>query len=81
MKKIIIMLLLLFLCGMISGDIITGDLKEESALLGMEVYKEYAYSKPQFETVFWQLLFERCKILIFIIILALTPLRNHLPLV
>ena len=81
MKKIIIMLLLLLICGMISGDIITGDLKEESALLGMDIYKEYAYSKPEFEPVFWQILFERFKILILIVVLALTPLRKHLPLV
>jgi hypothetical protein len=47
---------------MISGDIITGDLKEESALLGMDIYKGYAYSKPQFEAVLWQILFERFKI-------------------
>lgn len=81
MKKILIMLLLLFLCGMISGDIIVGDLKEENVVLGMEVYKNYAYSKREFETVFWQILFERCKCLIFVVILALTPLRSKLPLV
>ena len=75
------MLLLLFLCGMISGDIIAGDLKEDSVILGLEVYKEYAYSKPKFELVFWQIFFERCKCLGFVAILAITPLREKLPVV
>lgn len=81
MKKILIMLLLLFLCGMISGDIIAGDLKEDSVILGLEVYKEYAYSKPKFEAAFWQIFFERCKSLGFVVILAITPLRDKLPVV
>ena len=80
MRKIWIMLLLLFLCGMISGDFIAESLKEESVLLGMDVYKEYAYSKLVFEEIFWQILFERCKCLIIIVVLVLTPFRKILPL-
>lgn len=81
MKKIWIMLLLLFLCGMISGDLIAESIKEDGVLLGIEVYKEYAYSKPVFEEVFWQILFERCKCLMIVTILIMTPLRKVIPLV
>ena len=81
MKKILIMLLLLFLCGMISGDIITESLKKEGVLLGIDVYKEYAYSKPMFEEIFWQILFERCKCLIFVLILVMTPFKRIIPLI
>jgi hypothetical protein len=35
MKKIWIMLLLLFLCGIISGDFIAESLKEDGVLLGI----------------------------------------------
>ena len=79
MKKILIMLLLLFLCGMISGDMITESLKGNNVLIGLDAYKVYAYSKPLFEEIFWQVLFERCKCLVFIIILVLTPLKRMIP--
>ena len=79
MKKIIIMLLLLFLCGMISGDLIAESIQKESVLIGMEVYKEYAYSKPLFEEIIWQIFFERCKCLSIIVILILTPMKKILP--
>ena len=81
MKKIFIMLLLLFLCGIISGDFIAESLKEDGVLLGIEVYKEYAYSKPIFEEIFWQILFERCKCLMIVGILIMTPIRKVIPLV
>ena len=80
MKKFLIMLLLLFLCGLISGDVVTTGLKEESYILGIEVYKEYANTKQEFDDVFWQVLFERCKVLCFSILLFLTPVRERLPL-
>ncbi len=81
MRKILIMLLLLFLCGMISGDLIAESLKEDGVLLGIEVYKDYAYSKPVFEESFWQIFFERCKCLICVVILVLTPLKKIIPLI
>jgi hypothetical protein len=81
MKKIWIMLLLLFLCGIISGDFIAESLKEDGVLLGIEVYKEYAYAKPLFEVIFWQILFERCKCLMIVVILILTPLKKIIPLI
>ena len=81
MKKIWIMLLLLFLCGIISGDLIAESLKEDGVLLGIEVYKEYAHSKPLFEEIFWQILFERCKCLMIAGILIMTPLKKAIPLI
>lgn len=81
MKKIWIMLLLLFLCGIISGDLIAESLKKDGVILGIEVYKEYAYSKPVFEEIFWQILFERCKYLIIAVILIMTPLKKMIPLI
>ena len=81
MRKIWIMLLLLFICGMISGNFIAESLKEEGVLLGMEVYKEYAFAKPVFEEVFWQILFERCKCLLIVALFLLTPLRRMIPLI
>lgn len=81
MKKIIIVMLLLFLCGMIAGDWIVGNLKQDEVILGLDVYKEYAYSKPVFEDVFWQIFLERCKCLLFVLILLMTPLKKIMPLI
>lgn len=81
MKKITIFLLLLFLGGLIIGDMITVELNKESQVLGIDVYKEYAYSKMKFETVFWQVFFERGKLFLIFILLAFTRLKNKLPLI
>ena len=80
MRKLWIMLLLLFLCGIISGDFIAESLKEDGVLLGIEVYKEYAYSKLRYEEIFWQILFERCKYLMIVMLFILTPLKRIIPL-
>ena len=79
MKRLVIVLLIVFLCGMICANVVTKGLAQEGVLLDEEFYKEYAVDKLVFETIFWQILIQRCKGLIRIIVLSLTPLKKWMP--
>lgn len=78
MKKVFIVLSLIFICGIISGDIISSNLKKESLIIGTDVFYNYANSKFEFKDLFWSILFQRVEELIFLIILSLTALRKRM---
>lgn len=78
MKKFFLMLIILFICGIISADVCIGILKEHSALLDLEIYKGYANARLVYRDVFWNVLYERLKLFGFIFLLCFTPLANVL---
>ncbi len=78
MKKFFLMLAIIFICGIISADVCIDIVKDSSVLIDLEIYKGYANAKLLFHDVFWNILYERIKLVVFIILLCFTPLRNYL---
>lgn len=78
MKKFFLMLAIIFICGVVSAEVCMDLLNDSSVLLDLEVYKGYANAKLFFQDVFWNILYERIKLFVFIILLCFTPLRNFL---
>jgi len=78
MKKIILMLVILFVCGFVSSDISLTTLQEEGILLNLERFTSYAYNKTLFKDVFWSILYERSKLFGLIFLMIFTPIRDKL---
>lgn len=78
MKKILLMLILFFICGFVSADICIEELRESNVLLQLEVYENYANAKLLFRDVFWNVFYERLKLFMILILLMFTPLCEKL---
>lgn len=78
MKKFIWMLLILFICGIISADLCLEELVNSKILLDINVYQKYANAKLQFKDVFWNVLYERIKLIVILILLCFTPIREKI---
>ena len=78
MKKILIMLILFFICGFVSADLCVEELKESNVILETEIYESYANAGFSFKDIFWNILYERLKLLFLVILLFFTPLREKL---
>lgn len=78
MKKSFFMLMILFICGFISADVCINIIKDSSALINLEMYKEYANASLVFKDVVWNILYERLKLFGFVFLLCFTPLRKRL---
>ncbi len=78
MKKFILMLLILFICGIISADLCIEKLVNSDSLLNIEIYKEYANAKFTFENVLWNVLYERAKLVVILILLCFTPIKDKI---
>ena len=52
MKKFLIVLIILFVCGLLSADVCLKEI-EDNAVVGREVYEQYASAKLTFKNVFW----------------------------
>lgn len=79
MKRFLIVLALLFLSGVLVADLCIGQLQRENIWMNLELFKAYAYSNVTFKEVIWNMLYERGKLMIALIILGITPLRERLP--
>lgn len=79
MKRFLLVLAILFISGMIAADICAQELQGEDVLTGLDVFKGYAYSKVVFKNVVWNILYERGKLMLCLLILFLTPLRDKIP--
>ena len=79
MKKFFLMLIILFICGIISADVCVEIIKESSVLLDLETYKGYANAQLIYRDVFWNILYERIKLFAFLFLLCFTPLSSFLP--
>ena len=72
------MLLILFICGMISADVCIDIIKESSTLIDMEMYKGYANASLVYRDVVWNILYERLKLFAFLFLLCFTPIKEKL---
>ncbi len=81
MKKIFLTFLILFICGMFAADICIENLADQDIILSLEVFKEYAYSKIGFKDIIWNMIYDRTKQFICLLLLRLTPVREYIPLV
>ena len=72
------MLFILFLCGILSADICVDLIKDSRVLMDLETYKGYANAKIVFRDAFWNIMYERIKLFIFLFLLCFTPLRKYL---
>ena len=78
MKKFLLMLLILFLCGIISADLCIEKLVDSNALLDIEMYEGYANANLAFKDVFWNILYERAKLVAILILLCFTPIKERI---
>lgn len=81
MKKFLVMLLILFVCGMVSADLSITALKDQNIVMTLERFTTYAYNDMLFKDVFWGVLYERGKLLAILLLILFTPLREKLPMV
>lgn len=78
MKKVVLTLAIVFVCGIIAADICTNRLLKAEVVLSMDVLKKYAYSEIVFNDVIWNLFYERLKQFGCILLCRITPLRRYL---
>ena len=78
MKKFLLMLLVLFICGIISADLCIEKLVNSNALLDIEMYEGYANANLAFKDVVWNILYERAKLVIILILLCFTPIKDKI---
>ena len=78
MKKFLLMLLILFICGIISADLCIEELLNSKVLLDIEIYQGYANAKLAFRDVFWNVLYERTKLIVILMLLCFTPIREKI---
>ena len=78
MKKFLFILIIIFICGILSADICLNQIKESEVIVGFAVFEQYATSRITFRDVFWNLIYERGKLFSIIILLCFTPLKERL---
>lgn len=78
MKKFLFILIIIFICGILSADICLKQMQESEVLIGLTMFEQYATAEISFKDVFWNLLYERVKLFIGIILLCFTPLKERL---
>ena len=81
MKKSLIILSIVFVCGIITADVITNRLINTEIILSMDILKKYAYSELFFNNVIWNLMYERLKQYICILLFRITPLKNYISII
>ena len=74
------MLIILFICGIISADICVDLLKAGSKLLDLGMYKTYANAQLVYHDIFWNIMYERIKLFGFVFLLCFTPVRRYISL-
>ena len=70
------MLCIIFLCGLISADLCIEKLVDSQALLDIEMYEGYANANITFKDVFWNILYERIKLVLILGLLCFTPMKE-----
>lgn len=78
MKKLILILIIVFIAGILSADVCLTQLKESAVVVNKDLYEQYANAKLAFKDVFWNLMYERLKLFIVLIILYFTPLKDYI---
>lgn len=78
MKKFLIVLIIIFICGLLSADVVLLQMKESSVVVGKEFYEQYANTKQVFKEVFWNVLYERIKLFAVLILFCFTPIKDRI---
>ena len=78
MKKFLIILIIIFICGILSADVCLKEMKENSVFLEKDFYEQYAHVEKVFKNVFWHILYERTKIFFVLLIICFTPLKEKI---
>lgn len=78
MKKFFFVLIIIFICGVLSADICLKQIQESEVFVSLELYEQYATSKIVFKDIFWNVFYERAKLFIGILLLCFTPLKEYL---
>ena len=78
MKKFLIILIIIFICGILCADIALKEIANSDVLVGLDFYKQYSNAKFTFKDVFWSILYERIKLFVFLILLYLTPIKEKM---
>lgn len=78
MKKFLIVLIIIFICGVLSADVCIEQIQDSEVLVGLDFYKEYANTKLTFKDVFWNTLYERVKLFSVLLLLCFTPMKEKI---
>ena len=78
MKKFLFILIIIFICGVLSADICLKQMQESEVFIRLEAFERYATAQILFKDLFWSLIYERIKLFIIIILLCFTPLKERL---
>ena len=78
MKKFLIILIILFICGILSADVCVKQMKDSGVLLGVDFYSQFSNAKLVFKDVFWNIFYERIKLLGILVLLCFTPLKEKI---
>lgn len=78
MKKFLIVLIIIFICGVLSADVCIKQIQDSNMVMGLDFYQEYAHAGLTFKNVFWNILYERIKLLVFLLLLCFTPIKERI---
>ena len=78
MRKFLIVLIIIFICGILSADVCLKQIQDSNVLVGLDFYKQYANTKMAFKDVFWSILYERVKLFSLLILLCFTPIKEKI---
>ena len=78
MKKFLIILIIIFICGVLSADLCFAQIKDSNIILGKEFYVQYAKAKHVFKDILWNVVYERVKLLGLVFLFCVTPLKDKL---
>ena len=81
MKKYLFVLVVLFVSGFIASDICASGLNNENILINQDIFKAYAYANIAFKDVIWNMLYERGKLILCLLVLCITPFKNQMPVI
>lgn len=78
MRKFFLILLIIFICGILSADICLKQIREGDVFTGIEFFRRYATTKLYFRDVIWTILYERIRMLLGVVLLCFTPIKKRL---
>lgn len=76
MKKFFIVLIIIFICGLLSADVCLKQIQESEVFLGVDFYTQYAHYELEFKNVFWNILYERVQLFGVLLLLCFTPIKE-----
>lgn len=77
MKRFLSIIIIIFLCGIITAEICFEQADEANYLLNLDRFRKLAYNQPPFGRILWDLVYERGKMFAFLLLLYLTPIRER----